>query len=581
MQVEVIDTPSGFEGVKDAWDALFARDPDAHCFLSWIWMAHWFERAGAWSVLAVRQETDGRYIAFLPLRRRTDFSEELGFSTSLLMGGAYFAVYTGFLCDPQEEEAAISALAEALCLAPWRQLDFHDVFMSSRRIELLFRHLQQRGYAIDKVVRPRHVTDNGDRIDHDVYAYVDLPQDFETYLATSLGSRTRQDVRRALRDLDDPVNDLRVTEADVDTIDTHLAVFYDLWGKQWMAGQPKYATWLLECARYMLPNCFRAGVLRVFALWEGDRPLAVHIYLIDEARRQFVCFLVSRDLSFRKPSPGLLLHACVIRQAIAEGFISYDLGTGDFAYKFRLGAGRRIIERFRILSPVSDDLERVLDNASLSAVQKQVETFLKSGDIAKAGLGLRQARQRWPGEPAFREQAERLEALKRHASDFANASARHRAGHLDAAEREYRNILSLVPRHFGAMHQLGVVCLQRGEAHVARDWIRQSLDIRPDSVPALCNYANALMALKDFPAAIKTYDRALSIDPAHAASLFGRGGLLKSIGRFDEALRDFRALLSHQPSHPGAVAACAALVEQVVATQRSEEPAMAVEPGPA
>ncbi|MGX5666297.1 GNAT family N-acetyltransferase [Rhizobium daejeonense] len=580
MQVEVIDTPSGFEDVKSAWDALFARDPDAHCFLSWNWMAHWFERAGAWSVLAVRENTDGRYIAFLPLRRRTDFSEELGFSTSLLMGGSYFAVYTGFLCDPQHEDTAIPALAEALCRAPWRQLDFHDVFMSSPRVELLFRCLQQKGYTIDKAERPRHVTDNGDRIDHDVYAYVDLPQDFETYLMTSLGSRTRQDVRRALRDLDDPVNDLRVTEADADTIDTHLAFFYDLWGRQWLAGQPKYATWLLECARHMLPNSYRAGVLRVFALWQGGRPLAVHIYLIDVPRRQFVCFLVSRDLSFQKPSPGLLLHACVIRQAIAEGFVSYDLGTGDFAYKFRLGAGRRTIERFRILSPVSDDLERVLDDASLPAVQERVERFLRSGDMAKAELGLRQAARRWLAEPVFKEQAERLEALKRHAGDFANASARHREGHLDAAEREYRNILSLVPRHFGALHQLGVVCLQRGEAHVARDWIRQALDIRPDSAPALCNYANALMALKDFPAAIKTYDRALSIDPAHAASLYGRGGLLKSVGRLDEALRDFRALLSRQPSHPGAAAACAVL-EQVVATQRGEEPSMAAEPGSA
>jgi Flp pilus assembly protein TadD len=53
----------------------------------------------------------------------------------------------------------------------------------------------------------------------------------------------------------------------------------------------------------------------------------------------------------------------------------------------------------------------------------------------------------------------------------------HRRGLLDDAERLYAGILKLAPRHFDAMHLLGVIHQQRGDSEKALSLIGAALDL--------------------------------------------------------------------------------------------------------
>ena len=55
--------------------------------------------------------------------------------------------------------------------------------------------------------------------------------------------------------------------------------------------------------------------------------------------------------------------------------------------------------------------------------------------------------------------------------------ALHRRGLLDDAERLYAGILKLAPKHFDAMHLLGVVHQQRGDSDKALQLIGAALEL--------------------------------------------------------------------------------------------------------
>jgi Flp pilus assembly protein TadD len=58
---------------------------------------------------------------------------------------------------------------------------------------------------------------------------------------------------------------------------------------------------------------------------------------------------------------------------------------------------------------------------------------------------------------------------------FAQAVDHHQAGHLEAAERIYRQLLRDEPRHVFALHALGLLCHQSGRSDAAVDLISQAI----------------------------------------------------------------------------------------------------------
>ncbi len=89
MHVDVIENRDILLRVKSNWDAVYEADPESQLYMSWMWIAGWFERLGCqWIVLAAKENVDSPdYVAFFPLQLRTERAGDGGFYNDLRTGG--------------------------------------------------------------------------------------------------------------------------------------------------------------------------------------------------------------------------------------------------------------------------------------------------------------------------------------------------------------------------------------------------------------------------------------------------------------------------------------------------------------
>src|SRR4029077_8977808 len=113
MHIDVIDDLSTFAALRGNWDRFYKADPEAQFFLTWQWLSDWLAvYPTVWFVLAAkRSKADAEYIAFLPMRPRVDCDKEVGFRSELVLAGAAFSDYTGFLATPEFEAEVVPAFA--------------------------------------------------------------------------------------------------------------------------------------------------------------------------------------------------------------------------------------------------------------------------------------------------------------------------------------------------------------------------------------------------------------------------------------------------------------------------------------
>jgi len=190
----------------------------------------------------------------------------------------------------------------------------------------------------------------------------------------------------------------------------------------------------------------------------------------------------------------------------------------------------------------------------------------------------------------------------RNDAQFARAVDLFQQGQIDAARTLCNQIIAVEPRHANALHVLGIVSLQKGEAQRGLDLIQQSLQIDAQQPFAWCNLGNGLRdvqrpadALASYQRAIElipgfagahysagnafsdlgrwiealaSYDRALSLEPHYAEALQNRGNALLELGRLDEALASYTAAFASQPAMTSALINSAQVLRKL---QRPDE----------
>ncbi|MBI0534039.1 tetratricopeptide repeat protein [Roseomonas sp. KE2513] len=118
----------------------------------------------------------------------------------------------------------------------------------------------------------------------------------------------------------------------------------------------------------------------------------------------------------------------------------------------------------------------------------------------------------------------------------AQALALHRADDLAAAEPLYRAVVAEHPRHFQALHLLGLLRAMRGDPADAIPLLRRALaeDARHGFVHS--NLGNALVDDGQPAEALDTFDRAIALDPKLAEARIGRANALQALNRPADAL---------------------------------------------
>jgi protein O-GlcNAc transferase len=128
-----------------------------------------------------------------------------------------------------------------------------------------------------------------------------------------------------------------------------------------------------------------------------------------------------------------------------------------------------------------------------------------------------------------------------------SALALRRAGKLAEAAQIYADVLRSNPRHFEALHALGILRYQCGELGEAERLIGEAIAVNPGAADALYNRGSLLLRLNRLDEALACFDRALAVKPDYGEALGNRGSTLMRVGRHAEALSDFDRLAAWKP----------------------------------
>ena len=162
----------------------------------------------------------------------------------------------------------------------------------------------------------------------------------------------------------------------------------------------------------------------------------------------------------------------------------------------------------------------------------------------------------------------------------------HQAGRLEQAAALYRKVLAADPNSADALHLLGMVALQHGQAKTAEELIRKAiavndreaayhfhlalalqtlndmhgavagyhraLALKPDDPDMYNNMGNALAAQDKPEDAVAAFHRALALEPGNAVAHNNLGNVQRSMGRWDDAEASFRKAIAIQPRYAGA-----------------------------
>jgi hypothetical protein len=127
--------------------------------------------------------------------------------------------------------------------------------------------------------------------------------------------------------------------------------------------------------------------------------------------------------------------------------------------------------------------------------------------------------------------------------------AMHQHGRLVEAEHCYEEVLRSAPKHFDALHLLGVLALQTGHAERGVGLIARAIEINPNVAGVHSNLANGLKDLNRLDEALASYDRAIALKPDYAEAYNNRGITLQGLNRLDTALADYEKAIALKPDY--------------------------------
>jgi tetratricopeptide (TPR) repeat protein len=125
--------------------------------------------------------------------------------------------------------------------------------------------------------------------------------------------------------------------------------------------------------------------------------------------------------------------------------------------------------------------------------------------------------------------------------------ALHRQGKLADAERCYGEILQRQPKHFDALHLLGVIARQTRRTERGVELIKRAIGLKPNIAQAHNNLGNALRDLKRPAEALASYDRAIALEPDLAVAHSNRGAVLMDLKCLTEALASYDKAIALKP----------------------------------
>lgn len=312
------------------WEAVLSRSLRPTPFLSPSFLLPWaalFTRDGESRIF--RWERGGEAAGFLFLRRSPDAA-----AWELLGGEAVSDSLDAVVAAGCERDFWTAFLERATeLLGPGALLRLPNLVEGTPTLSLLPELCGRRGMAC--------------RVEEtDRSPVLPLPGDFEEYLGR-LGKKERHELRRKLRRASELVPGLayRVTPGAAE-LGRDLDSFFSL-HRASQKGKEEFMDDRMErFFRDIAARFLSAGNLRLGFLSVGETDVATAFQL--EWNGSLLLYNSGFDPAFRRISPGLVLLARCIEEAIARGGREYDFLRGRERYKYDLGGVDRVVYRATI-----------------------------------------------------------------------------------------------------------------------------------------------------------------------------------------------------------------------------------------
>jgi CelD/BcsL family acetyltransferase involved in cellulose biosynthesis len=303
---------------EPGWNRLVERCRAPVPFATWQFQTAWYRAfgAGPLHLLAV-QDGAGEWVGVLPLYEVSSPDGPI----LRFVGGTDVADYLDLIAVAGREEEVWKALLPALAELPWRAADLRPVPASSPTPELLTGLAASVGLSSRVAVEDR-------------CPVIALPATWDAYLA-GLSGKDRHELRRKMRRAETGrprVEVARTPEALAGLMDGFVALH-----RRSKVGKARFMDEPMEAFFRALGRDLAAdGLAALWMLWLEDRPAAALLCL--EQGGAVSLYNSGFDPEARAMSPGVVLIARTIEDAIARGFRHYDFLRGEEPYKYGFGA---------------------------------------------------------------------------------------------------------------------------------------------------------------------------------------------------------------------------------------------------
>lgn len=313
------------------WDRLVANTSTNVPFLKYGYLDRWWQHRGGgeWPMDAEISIIAG-YLGGYPGGTLAGVAPifsvpEKGNSTLHLMGSVEISDYLDFICPPQLMHPFLDGLFSFFiqqAMPQANRLVLFNIPENSPAIEYLNGLPADKGWEV-QVEKVSHTP------------VIQLAGDWDAYLA-GIDKKQRHEIRRKLRRVGEIEGEVAWSIIrDPSRLDSAIQVFLDM-----MVLDPEKQVFLSPAMHRQMTAiiqwAFQAGLLQLAFLTINSENAAA--YLCFDYDDRIWVYNSAIDLRFQEHSPGWVLLAHLIRNAIETGKKSFDFMRGDEAYKYRFGA---------------------------------------------------------------------------------------------------------------------------------------------------------------------------------------------------------------------------------------------------
>ncbi len=324
MKIDLFTDGSAFEKLKAEWNDLLHRSISDTLFLTWEWQSTWWENLGVGElrIITVRED-DGTLVGIAPLFEETwnDGTKSLS-----LIGCVDVSDYLDVIAARGHEERVYAALLDTIMRADfpaWNGgLHLCTLPEASPTNAQLKAMAEARGLSTEWKL-------------HDVAPVIDLPAAWDAYLET-LDKKQRHEVRRKLRRVEE-TNHKWYTIAAAAEVDQAVTDFIDLHKQsrpdKHLFMDERMQQFFFDMARRLQP---RGWLQLAFLEIDGARAASILNFVYNN---DVLVYNSGYDpAKYGAFSPGIVLFAFSIQDAIAAKRRRFDFLRGNEGYKYRFGA---------------------------------------------------------------------------------------------------------------------------------------------------------------------------------------------------------------------------------------------------